>query len=158
MTAGRDPEAWAVPRSYLSHRAERVDVDPVVVEAILDAMGAADDAPPPAPAKVIRQGDEHLLKGFVRVVLEQGDAIELGGAVPHSLPLGYHVLTGRDGLETPLIVGPRACYLPDDLRAWGWGVQLYSTRALGLAGVSGIWPICGTWPPGPPERGPEWSC
>ena len=51
------------------------------------------------------------------------------GALPDELPLGYHRILRRGGDETLLIVSPGRCFLPDDLRTWGFAAQLYAARS-----------------------------
>jgi 4-alpha-glucanotransferase len=49
--------------------------------------------------------------------------------LPPDLPLGYHTVRYGDGRDVRCIVTPRACYLPPDLRIWGWSAQLYALRS-----------------------------
>jgi len=61
--------------------------------------------------------------------LEDGTTIRVDATLPADLPEGYHALTHRDGSTTRLIVAPRACFLPDAWRTWGWAIQLYAARS-----------------------------
>jgi 4-alpha-glucanotransferase len=49
-------------------------------------------------------------------------------ALPKNAPLGYHQVK-FDESQSRLILGPDRCFLPDDLRAGGIGVSLYSVRS-----------------------------
>jgi 4-alpha-glucanotransferase len=56
--------------------------------------------------------------------------------VPPDLPLGYHELQPHGaGEPVRVIVCPPACYLPEDLRAWGWAAQLYAVRSAESWGI-----------------------
>jgi 4-alpha-glucanotransferase len=59
--------------------------------------------------------------------------------VPPDLPSGYHVVVGRDGGRTELVVAPHACYLPPRLgdggRAFGFALQLYALRSAASWGI-----------------------
>jgi 4-alpha-glucanotransferase len=64
------------------------------------------------------------------LVLEDGTSLAVGSHLPRDLPIGYHELEGREtGERVRLIVTPGQCYLPDNLFAWGWAVQLYAVRS-----------------------------
>lgn len=53
--------------------------------------------------------------------------------LPADLPSGYHRLhadgPGDDTVSHLLVASPGVCHRPDDLRAWGWAVQLYGARS-----------------------------
>ena len=74
-------------------------------------------------------GRRPALAAPVDLVLEDGTARVADGELPADLPLGYHRMRARGGDETLLIVTPGRCYLPDDLRTWGWAAQLYAARS-----------------------------
>src|SRR4051794_38936070 len=62
--------------------------------------------------------------------LEDGATLAAGSYLARDLPLGYHELEElKSGKRTRLIVTPGQCYLPEDLRTWGWAVQLYALRS-----------------------------
>ena len=62
----------------------------------------------------------------------------LDGALPARLPFGYHRLHPRGGGETLLVVSPGRCFLPDDLRAWGFAAQLYAARSRASWGIGDL--------------------
>ena len=63
----------------------------------------------------------------------------VGGALPARLPFGYHRLRPRAAAgETLLIVSPGRCYLPDDLRTWGFAAQLYAARSRASWGIGDL--------------------
>jgi len=73
----------------------------------------------PAPA-----GPERSIDG---VRLARRDTV-----IPPDLPEGEHRLTVRAGdaeEHAHLLVTPARCPVPDELRAWGWQVQLYALRS-----------------------------
>ena len=57
---------------------------------------------------------------------------------PEELPFGYHRLYPRGGGETLLVVSPGRCFLPDDLRAWGFAAQLYAARSRASWGIGDL--------------------
>ena len=124
--------AWGVETSWDDVNGQRHEVPAATLEAILDVLGARDGSTPDAEAGpiVVRAGAS--LPASVRpgslVRTEQGDEARLAPASP-ALPLGYHRLQQQGGAERELIVTPDRCHLPDDLRTWGWAVQLYSLRS-----------------------------
>ncbi|QDB78092.1 4-alpha-glucanotransferase [Georgenia sp. 311] len=80
-------------------------------------------APPPAPL-VATPGRWHPeLHG--RVELEDGDVIDVAGALPADA-VGYHHLLGPDGSRRLVLAAPE--HLPQPGRTWGWAVQLYAAR------------------------------
>ena len=79
--------------------------------------------------------------------LEDGVRLAIDGRLPPNLPAGYHSIQYRDGTTARLIVAPAACFLPDDLRIWGWAIQLYaarSTRSWGIGDLADLRRL-GTW-------------
>jgi len=90
-------------------------------------MDAEEETPPRAGAVILHSGDP-LPDDTVAVRLENGTHIEKGD-LPASLPPGYHTIVDRSHEERALIVSPGTCWLPDDLKVWGWAVQLYAARS-----------------------------
>src|SRR5437764_7152110 len=120
----RDAAAWGIETSFIDYEGQRREAPPETVDAILDSMGAGDD-PPPALA------DQSHLPGLWRVHTEDGGSVDVTGAVPPDLPWGYHWL---EPLEAPgqrqlLVRGPSTCFLPPELKTWGWAVRLYALRS-----------------------------
>jgi 4-alpha-glucanotransferase len=64
------------------------------------------------------------------LILESGEELRVDTALPSNLPFGYHQLR-LDDASAPvrLIVSPDRCHLPEDLKTWGWSVQLYALRS-----------------------------
>ena len=81
-----------------------------------------------------------LLAGGADLVLEDGTTRPLDGdgALPDGLPFGYHRILRRGGDETLLIVSPGRCFLPDDLRTWGFAAQLYAARSRDSWGIGDL--------------------
>lgn len=87
--------------------------------------------------------------GRGRLTFEDGRSISVEPARTVALPVGYHelVLEPERGtavsprpvrLPVRLIVRPATCHLPDDLRTWGWAVQLYATRSQQSWGIGDL--------------------
>jgi len=100
------------------------------------ARGA--DAPPKPDTIIVRQGARRRVARGASVELEDGTTLAHGGVLPPDTPLGYHVLVGADGSRRGLIVTPRACHLPPDLREFGWAVQLYAYRSRHSWGIGDL--------------------
>jgi 4-alpha-glucanotransferase len=125
-----DALSWGVQRSYLDFEGVEHRVSDRVIARVLSSMDASSDPPPESGPLVIRKGSSRSIDNAVRVDTEDGGSLRLSeGRLPPDLPLGYHSITHRDGRATKLIVSPGPCWLPKDLYAWGWGVQLYAARS-----------------------------
>lgn len=113
-------------------------------------MGVDPDAPAAPPSveiEVVRPG-QHL--GVLsdrgsELQLEDGSRVTLlpGQALPVELPYGYHTLTlqgaaGAGPRVLHLMASPGRCFLPDDLRTWGWAVQLYAARSRASWGIGDL--------------------
>jgi len=73
------------------------------------------------------------------LVLEDGTRLRVDQRVPADLPIGYHQLQSLDGRsETWIIRRPAHCWLPHDMRAWGWAVQLYAARSRTSWGIGDL--------------------
>lgn len=116
--------------------------------AIRASIGTPRDDEDPAapPVQVVGPEDFIDLGDAEAVVLEDGT--ELGVIEgPSRVPPGYHQLVGPGGETRRLIVSPGRCYLPDELRAWGWAVQLYSVRSRRTWGMGDLGTLAelGSW-------------
>ena len=130
-----------------------VDTTAIAAEAVAIPTGDSGDAPRAArdqedddasgAVRVVRAGAPARLAAPGRLTLEDGTAIDVDTALPRDLPIGYHRLRSRapqgdeDG-DTLIIVTPGACYLPDDLRTWGWAAQLYAARSRASWGIGDL--------------------
>lgn len=117
--------------------------------------------------KVVRAGQSTGLGGSGALTLEDGTCIPVGadGLLPLDLPTGYHsfrphhhppasqgvnelAAQGRapasggmpsgDPRPVPVLVSPGVCFLPDDLRTWGWAIQLYAARSRDSWGIGDL--------------------
>jgi 4-alpha-glucanotransferase len=98
--------------------------------ALLEAIGQR-EAEEEAPLLVVRRGQRKRLKAPAEIILEDGGTLNVKGNLPGDLPLGYHTLRYLDGgcNDGHLIVSPGVCFLPKELRVWGWSAQLYALRS-----------------------------
>jgi len=121
---------WGVQTAFENYNKEPQEVSTATVDAILEALEAHAGGPPPPAATIVRLGDPVRLDGVAEIVTEDGRRIEpRDGRLPQQVEPGYHRALTRNGDETSLIVGPASCFLPGDLSAWGWALQLYSLRS-----------------------------
>ncbi len=114
-----------VALAYVDAAGGTVPAPATTIAAVLGALGE----PRPAPLFVMIEGQEPWRHGrHGHVLLEDGTRVALPRALPGDLPHGYHRLAER-AAETPLIVAPARCHLPDGLRDWGVAAQIYSLRS-----------------------------
>jgi 4-alpha-glucanotransferase len=114
--------------------------------AILKAMGLPEDATtlPTDASEAVRvlepdaPPEARALAEPAEVALEDGSTRTVDRELPADLPLGYHRLRARSGGETLLIVSPGRCFLPSDLRTWGFAAQLYATRSRASWGIGDL--------------------
>jgi 4-alpha-glucanotransferase len=107
--------------------------------AIRKAMRVEEAARPPAArVRVVRPGESAGLRGPGELLLEDGRTIAVDAALPAHLPFGYHDFQPRRGKPVRLILTPGACYLPEDLRVWGWSAQLYALRSAESWGIGDL--------------------
>jgi 4-alpha-glucanotransferase len=123
------------------HPTTRETHDALVTAMGPDTAGAYADVivvRAPAPWTPERSGDLLFEDGATRTV-EAGRSIRL--------PLGYHDFRpdgdagghARRRDETiRLIVAPQRCYLPENLRVWGWAAQLYAARSSRSWGIGDL--------------------
>ncbi|MEA2695767.1 MAG: 4-alpha-glucanotransferase, partial [Myxococcales bacterium] len=94
------------------------------------------------PVRELGPGDPRHIEGPCLLTLEDGTTLPIDdGLLPLGLPFGYHQLHRRDemdGQPTLLIVTPGRCHLPDDLRTWGWAVQVYAARSQASWGIGDL--------------------
>lgn len=138
-----DPAAWGIDTGYWDAAGRWQEPGAECIEAVAAAMGAGPDRPAPpqesVPLWCVAPGRTEVLRDRCSLVLEDGTDLGAVTALPPDLPLGYHCLTPlQGGPATRLVVSPGRCFLPDDLRTWGWGVQLYAARSRGSWGIGDL--------------------
>jgi 4-alpha-glucanotransferase len=134
-------DPWGIDDGYWDVSGSWHATPPETAAALRAAMGAGDaDAPAPGrPLWIVTSGSAEPLLGPCELALEDGTELRAEDALPPDLPIGYHDLRPLDGAPTSrLIVTPRRCALPDDLRAWALAVQLPSCRSTGSWGIGDL--------------------
>jgi 4-alpha-glucanotransferase len=116
-----------VQREYVDAAGARRAVAGIDVRAVQASMLPEDGGGEPGPIFVRRGGP--LPSGAMAIELEDGREVRAAATPGSDVPFGYHRLVMRDGRRIPLITSPGRCALPDDLRGWGWAVQLYAVRS-----------------------------
>jgi 4-alpha-glucanotransferase len=105
--------------------------------ALLAAMG--DDPGTVAPVRVVRSAEGAKLASPAELTLEDGRTLQVAGALPREVPLGYHALRPLEGgPASRLVVAPDCCHLPAGLPTWGWAVQLYAARSRASWGIGDL--------------------
>jgi 4-alpha-glucanotransferase len=130
--------AWGIEPGYHDYRGQWRETSRETTSALLESMDTSGERPPEPTAWVVRKDEGAWLGDDVTIRLEDGGEIEVEGEMPAVTPLGYHSLVHPDGREHPLIVSPGMCFMPDELRAWGWGTQLYSARSRKSWGIGDL--------------------
>jgi 4-alpha-glucanotransferase len=131
-------DAWGIADGYHNAFGEWRVPSAATREALLRAMAAEGDAPPPAPVLVRQAGERIDIPARARLVLEDGTALEFDGALPADIPPGYHELRpGDDGPPIRVIVSPGRCPVPER-RSWGWAAQLYAVRSAESWGIGDL--------------------
>ena len=127
-----------IEATYVDAFGERRTVPPDVLEAVRAAMGleAGDEPADEDRVAIVAPGARLPESGEVR--LEDGTELGHLETLPPDVPHGYHELVREGGSATLLLTGPGGCHLPADLRAWGWAVQLSSTRSRSSWGIGDL--------------------
>lgn len=129
MRRAVDPATWGVQTGYEDASGVWQTPSPAAVAAVLDALDADGAGPPLDGAPLIVRGQvRRQLTSPAEIVLEDGTVLPAASELPPGLPLGYHTLRNDQG-TAPLIVTPGRCFLPRQLRTFGWAVQLYALRS-----------------------------
>jgi 4-alpha-glucanotransferase len=135
---GAMSDAWGIADGYHDAFGNWRVPSPAIREALRRAMSAEGDSPSPAPVIVRRAGETIDIPAPVRLLLEDGAALDFDGTLPADVPPGYHELRPRDdGLPIRLIVSPGRCPVPVR-RSWGWAAQLYATRSTESWGIGDL--------------------
>jgi 4-alpha-glucanotransferase len=104
-------------------------------------MGGTGETPPAADEPLVHRRGQPLpvVERASELLLEDGTVVRVDQALPPDLPLGYHELRPLDGRPPRrLVVAPARCHLPENLRAWGWAVQLYALRSRESWGIGDL--------------------
>lgn len=142
-------DAWGVDNAYFDALGTHRVTSPRTRAAIHAAMGVDPSIKRSAPpVLVLRTGQHHPAEMHGQLVLETGQRLEIDSDLPTDLPTGYHDFyasgkavsaTGAsDDKPLRIIVSPGRCFLPPDLRLWGWAVQLYATRSRASWGIGDL--------------------
>jgi 4-alpha-glucanotransferase len=131
--------AWGIDLRYKDAFGKWHDTPQETIQAIAEAMGARPDqlaAPHDDAVHFARSGEQLELRSCASVTLESGGVLDCELRLPPDLPSGYHQIRFEDS-ENPsrLIISPETCYLPEQLRTWGWAVQLYAARSRDSWGI-----------------------
>jgi 4-alpha-glucanotransferase len=88
--------------------------------------GSAAGAPPP---RIVTVGEPAAWPAGT-LHLEDGGVLHLTGPPPPDTPLGYHTFEpAAGGAPYRLVLAPPRCWLPENLRTWGFSAQLYALRS-----------------------------
>ena len=181
-----DFSSWGIEGSYRDDFGHWHEPSAETKSALVSAMGGdlsdpfGGHPPPDHGLLIINQGEERSLSAPSEILLEDGSRLTAHFRLPAELPLGYHRLRDIDTLrETHLVVAPKKCFLPQNLRTWGWAIQLYALRSRASWGIGDFedlrrfadWsteklhagvimtnPLCASTPGLPQQRSPYYPC
>jgi 4-alpha-glucanotransferase len=109
---------------------------PDTIAALAEVLTSPDG---PEEVAVISPGDSLAVEAPDLLVTEDGAEIAVRDRLPSELPFGYHRLIDQaSGRSKRLIVTPVRCHRPDDLREWGWALQLYAARSRKSWGIGDL--------------------
>ncbi len=131
MPGAADPTEL-VPPTYIDGSRRVRSVSPASRAAVLAVLGSPAD---PGALAIAPRGFPFAQPG--ELTLEDGTFVGHVAAMPPDAPYGYHGLAVGDRVQR-LITGPGRCHLPADLRAWGWAVQLATTRSRRSWGIGDL--------------------
>jgi 4-alpha-glucanotransferase len=136
-------DRFGIDDSYHDARGVAHETSRATRAALQAAMGVEPETAAPAldepgAVRVLLPGGDRSLTGGADLVLEDGTSRPLDHELPDGLPFGYHRLIWRGGDETLLVVSPGRCFLPDDLRTWGFAAQLYAARSRASWGIGDL--------------------
>lgn len=157
--------ASLVGETYTDAFDRELTIAPDVRAAVLAALGP-EETGSGAVAVVPRGAD---LPAAGELTLEDGSTLGRVASMPPDAPYGYHLLRRGDAEEQLIITGPGRCHLPRGLRAWGWAIQLATTRSRASWGIGDLADLreLGAWsaavgagflavgPLGAPNPGPQ---
>ena len=130
---------WIQDR-YEDASGEMQQISDSTLDAIQNAMGDAGRKSPSDAVLVLTEGEEVPVHRPAELTLEDGTSVCVERQLPSDLPIGYHELAFPDEKVAPVrvIVSPRQCHFPPDLRIWGWNVQLYALRSQESWGIGDL--------------------
>jgi 4-alpha-glucanotransferase len=129
----RRTNGWGIDLAYEDAFGEQHETSEETISAILNAMGADAGSLGPEPdncVMIVHAGEQRELSSSGTIVLETGETISVPHRLPPNLPTGYHQLQlDNSAKPSSLIVSPGKCWPPNQLKTWGWAVQLYAARS-----------------------------
>ena len=144
MTEPADPrqtDEWGIDRYYEDAFGKWHATPDETRRAVLAAMEINSQSQPSgeAPVLFIRPAHPACLIEPGKLTLESGEELQVDRAIPANLPIGYHSFQSDEGGEpVRVVVCPDKCYLPDDLKIWGWSLQLYALRSARSWGIGDL--------------------
>ena len=133
MTDHERAARWGIQVAYEDALGQRREVPDASVDHVVATLdrGEGRDGPAHDEGPIFVPVGRTELPDRVRgraLVLEDGTDVGPVRELPGDLPAGLHHLVA-DGDRTLLVVHPDACWRPDDLRMWGWALQLHADRS-----------------------------
>ena len=129
----RGADGWGIDHGYWTTDGQWRDTPDDTRAALRVAMGGDpgdEQAPAGPPVWTVPVGWDEPLLGPCRLRLEDGTDVGVVDALPSDLPIGRHRLAPVDeGPTTLLLVRPRGCHRPADLRLSALAVQAYAARS-----------------------------
>jgi 4-alpha-glucanotransferase len=134
-------DSWGVSYGYNDGASQwhpAVDSTRASIRAAMGAPATSDSAPPESTAVIVATPARPFTASTSGVLhLENGGTLTIlaGSGLPAETPFGYHSFDRADEIVSKVIVSPGQCFLPDNLKTWGWAVQLYAMRSTRSWGI-----------------------
>ncbi|HEX4229840.1 MAG TPA: 4-alpha-glucanotransferase [Bryobacteraceae bacterium] len=133
MAGSTKTNGWGIDLNYQDAFGKWHDVPRETIDTVLEAMGADRESVAPSPddsVVIVHSGSQREVPGAATILLETGETVVCERRLPADLPNGYHRMQFEgDEIIRRLIVSPGRCWLPEDLKTWGWAAQLYGARS-----------------------------
>ena len=139
-TGRRQTNGWGIDLNYEDAFGKWHDVPQASIDVLLNVMGAGQDtAAPSGDSVIVLSGPSRKLPADATIQLETGETMTCRQNRQTEIPNGYHQaqFDGENKVR-PLIVSPGRCWLPDELRTWGWSTQLYASRSRESWGIGDL--------------------
>jgi len=136
------PDGWGIDAGYWATDGTWHETSDETRAALRAAMGGEpgeERAPDGPPVWTVPVGWGEQLQSPCRLFLEDGTELGMVDRLPPDLPIGRHRLVPVDGGPTTLLlIRPRSCHHPDDVRRAALAVQAYAARSTQSWGIGDL--------------------
>jgi 4-alpha-glucanotransferase len=155
MTEASTGARFGIDQEYVDVKGESHPTPQETTTALLAAMGVDAEGAPQMQTDAHAYADVIVLRGAQawspevsgELRLEDGSSRPVDARRELRVPLGYHELTPASGKPIRVIACPSQCYLPENMKIWGWATQLYAARSRQSWGIGDLADLAtlGSW-------------